>query len=63
MLHARALWVVHLGGAAPNPPGYFRNGDDSCRQLAPSAGPSLNNNELALSSWHGTGGDADNRER
>jgi hypothetical protein len=28
MLHARTLCVVHLGGAAPNPPGYLENRDD-----------------------------------
>jgi hypothetical protein len=28
MLHARALCVVRLGGAAPNPPGYLENRDD-----------------------------------
>ena len=32
MLHARALCVVHLGGAAPNPPGYLENRDETCMQ-------------------------------
>ena len=32
MLHALALCVVHLGGAAPNPPGYLENRDETCMQ-------------------------------
>jgi hypothetical protein len=32
MLHAPALCVVHLGGAAPNPPGYLENRDETCMQ-------------------------------